>query len=321
MVPSNGLAADGLPAPLGTTERVSVADDERQGDAASGGASTLIDSSNSDQAISGDGRWVAFVSSASNVAPGGDRPGLLYLRDRQDATTMVIPWIGGGPFPPAVATAAEPSISRDGSVIAFTVLVTTALRGVAVVGGSVTPYVLLWDRGTGTELVSMDASGAAVPGFQPSLSADGNHVAYTQWGPEATPPTTPTPPPNNAPSIANLASSRACIDTASPTSTISVTATDPDGDALALRIRLSWTDSFGNTFFRFPAAMAYAGGTTWTYDIRAGDIASYGWSGQIHYAVTARDARGADSGTLTDNPFLDPQTNSVNYASSGCTIL
>jgi hypothetical protein len=319
-VPSNGLAADGLPAPLGTTERVSVADDERQGDAASGGVTALIDSANSDQAISGDGRWVAFVSSATNLAPGGDRPGLLYLRNRQDGTTTLIPWIGGGQFPPGV-TAAEPSMDQDGGVVAFTAIVTGKLRGVTSVEGSATPYVLLWDRVTGTELISLDASGQAVPGFQPSVSADGSHVAYTQWGPEATPPPTPTPPPNNAPANAGRASSRGCIDTVNTSSIVSVTATDPDGDSLALRIQLSWTDGFGNTLFRFPAAMTYAGGTTWTYDIRSSDIASYGWSGQINYAATARDARGADSGTLRDNPFLDPPSNSVMYTSSSCTIL
>ena len=320
--PSNVQAADALPVPPGTTERVSVTDAEKQANAVSGGVTALLAGANADQAISGDGRWVAFVSNASNLTPGGSTPGNLFLRDRQDGTTRAIPWINGVPFPAGVI-AAEPAINADGSVVAFTVVITTTIRGIAVVGGEVRPYVLVWDRLTGvTELVSKDASGTAVPGFQPSISADGLYIAYTQWGPEATPPPTPTPLPNTAPSISNLTSSKACIDNGSGPSVISVNATDPDGDALTLGMSLYWTDGVGNTFYAFPPpTMSFAGGNTWTYTLSASEIASHGWSGYVHYAVTARDARGLDSATLRDNPFLDPQTNSVQYAPSGCTIL
>jgi hypothetical protein len=308
--PPAALLAEPLPSPPGTTERVSVANNENQANSGSGGVTNLIDAANGDQAISGDGRWVAFVSTATNLVPGGSQPGGLFLRDRQDGTTTAIPWINGVPFPEGVV-AAEPAINRDGSVVAFTVIIETTLRGVAVVAGEATPYVLAWDRATGTELVSMDDLGQPSPGYQPSISADGRYVAYTRWAPQA------TPPPNTAPSIANLRASPACIDAASPASTVTVTATDPDGDPLNVRIQLSW-----NSAVRPPVLMTPAGGNSWTYQVTTGDLNAFGWtSGQIHYAVTAQDSRGADSNTLTDNPFLDPPTNSIIYQPSGCTIL
>ena len=308
--PPNAVPADPLPSPPGTTERVSITDEDGQANSGSGGISSLIASANADQAISGDGRWVAFVSTATNLTSGGSQPGGLFLRDRQDGTTTAVPWINGEPFPTGVV-AAEPTINQDGSVVAFTVIVITTLRGVAVVGGEATPYVLAWDRAVGTELVSMDDLGQPSPGFQPSISADGRYVAYTRWAPQA------TPPPNTAPSISNLRANPTCIDAVSPASTVTVTAIDPDGDPLNVRIQLSW-----NSASRPPVLMTRAGENNWTYQVTIGDLNAFGWtSGQIHYAVTAQDSRGADSPTLTDNPFQDPPTNAIIYQPSGCTIL
>src|SRR5690348_9439929 len=62
----------------GTTERVSVSSREAQGNDTSVGPT-----------ISGDGRFVGFVSSATNLVP-GDTNGLvdIFLRDRQRGTTL-----------------------------------------------------------------------------------------------------------------------------------------------------------------------------------------------------------------------------------------
>ena len=71
----------------GTTERVNVASDGTQGN----------DGSN-DPAISGDGRYVAFYSEASNLVPG----------DTNDAWDVLVHHPGGGPHPPPVAPVSPP---------------------------------------------------------------------------------------------------------------------------------------------------------------------------------------------------------------------
>ena len=178
--------------PPGTTERSSVGDDERQANRGSGGTNSLISAPNNNQAISADGRWVAFASSATNLVPGFSTPaGGIFLRNRQDATTRAITWIGGGAFPNGVV-AAEPSISADGSVVAFTAILDgAALPGVGVIP-TATPYVLAWDAASGsTQVVSVAPTGQPTPGYQPSVSGDGRYIAYTQWAieqPDVTPP-------------------------------------------------------------------------------------------------------------------------------------
>lgn len=90
----------------GTTERVSVADDESQ--AVTGGLGSLHPS------ISADGRYVAFQSDAANLV-GGDGNGLIdiFVRDRQLGTTRRIAAAenSGGAF--------IPSISDDGRFVAY----------------------------------------------------------------------------------------------------------------------------------------------------------------------------------------------------------
>jgi Tol biopolymer transport system component len=61
-------------------------------------------------AISEDGRYVVFVSSATNLVPGGPSPAYgLYVRDRQSGTTTQVD----------AAYSREPDISADGRYIAF----------------------------------------------------------------------------------------------------------------------------------------------------------------------------------------------------------
>ncbi len=263
------LPAEPLPSPPGTTERVSVTDNEQQANGTSGGISDLIASANGNQAISGDGRWVVFVSNGTNLTPGGSQAGTLFLRDRQDGTTTAIPWIGGEPFPAGVV-AAEPTINQDGSVVAFTVIIETTLRGIAVVGGTVTPYVLAWDRTTGTELVSMDEAGQPAPGFQPSISADGVYVAYTRWA-------APAPTDSTGPALSGLAIAGAlsCFDTqfcifVTPgcgpphAAQVSITATDPSGVSL---VRLWYRYGFTGAYTQATVSQA---GDRWTGTIDDG---------------------------------------------------
>jgi hypothetical protein len=300
--------AEPLPTPPATTERVSVGDNEVQGNAGSGGVTDLVDQSNGDQAISADGRWVAFVSAATNLIPGTDlAPGRLYLRDRQNGTTTAIPFFGrGGIWPPNV-TAAEPSISADGSVVAFTAIAAGTTSGIAGPTGP-TPYVLAWDRLTNTTtIVSMDAGGTAVPGFQPSVSGDGRYVAYTQWAPP------PTPTPTVAPQSPVLTSLTITAPPRDPNdgrfyvfapaapcepdrATFSVVASDPDGTVAAVTLFYQPTGLGEGSI-----PMSPAGGNTWTITL----VAVNGWpSGPIAYSAQARDNQGNLSSRLFGSSVL-----------------
>ena len=277
-----------LPSPAGTTERVSVGTDGRQAGAGSGGVSDLIESMNANQVISGDGRWVAFTSAATDLIAGQPLPaGGLFLRDRQSGAIAAVPWVGAVVFP-AGLVAAEPTISADGAVVAFTVIATT--RGAASVASlaGMTPYVFAWDRGTNvTELISMDANGRAVAGYQPSISGDGRHVAYTRWFADTTPPvlanlTTDGFPSGNqwfifgpsAPCTPHLA-------------TITVTATDPDDPVTGVTLFVQ--PNGGGVLSQ---EMSSAGGDLWRGTITALDP----WqTGPITYWVQARDSNGNES--------------------------
>jgi hypothetical protein len=287
--PVLGPAADpgvttGLPEPPGTTERVSVADDEGQANGASGGANALLPGAKPNQAVSADGRFVAFVSAAPNLIPGDPRgPGSVYIRDRETGTTVAIPWINGREFPSGVV-AAEPTVSLDGNVVAFTVIVSGGIGGIVAVP-TTTPYVVAWDRLTNaTELVSIDGTGRAVPGWQPSISADGRFVAYTMWAPSNPPvPSNPTANPINL----------AYAPCGPTSSTISVTVTDPEDDVS--NVTLFYSPSGGGTF---STGMAAGGGNTWQATIAIGS----GWNtGQITYWVRATDSQGNTSSDVFPN--------------------
>jgi Tol biopolymer transport system component len=77
-------------------------------------------------AISGDGRFVAFVSEASNLTSGGSkRVAQIYVRNMATGTTEIISRAPAGR--PANAGSARPVVSGDGSVIAYQSLASNLL--------------------------------------------------------------------------------------------------------------------------------------------------------------------------------------------------
>src|SRR5688500_4164002 len=109
---SKGSSGGSIPAaPLAVTELVSLADNEAQGNNASGveGIPT---------GVSADGRFVAFYSFASNLVP-GDTNGHpdVFLRDRQTGSTTLVS--RGYDGSPANGMSLDPSISADGNYVAF----------------------------------------------------------------------------------------------------------------------------------------------------------------------------------------------------------
>ncbi len=156
------------------TERVSVASDGTQGSASS-----------SNPSISPDGRFIAFVSFASNLVS-GDTNGTadLFVRDRCVSNGSSV--AGCTPSTERVSVASdgaqlfsfEGSISTDGRFVAFSNFVATgATSGVG--------DVFVHDRLTGMTARSSVADAAGTPGNGgstiPSISADGRFVAFASY--------------------------------------------------------------------------------------------------------------------------------------------
>lgn len=133
-------------------------------------------------AISADGRYVAFASTATNLHPDdSDTAAAIYVRDRQTGTTELVSRPDGvAAVTQANAGSSAPSISADGRFVAFS---STATNLHPDDGESVSD-VFVRDRMTNaTILVSRDdtAGGANSDGLgelSPVISADGTAVAW-----------------------------------------------------------------------------------------------------------------------------------------------
>lgn len=151
----------------GETTRVSVSSSGAEANEGSGGA-----------AISGDGRYVAFVSDASNlVANDTNNTTDIFVRDRQTGMTIRVSVSSSGEqandfsdFPL--------SISSDGRFVAFNSdasnLVANDTNG--------TTDIFVHDNQTGTtERISVASDGAQAnsTSFVPSISANGQFIVFT----------------------------------------------------------------------------------------------------------------------------------------------
>ncbi|MFI7281291.1 TolB family protein [Micromonospora chersina] len=149
------------------TQRISVSSTGQQADASSSGPS-----------ISADGRYVVFVSAATNLVA-GDANGLsdVFLRDLQSGTIRRVDVVAPGGQQDAGLYNA--TISADGQSI---VLSTIAPLVPGDTNGQ--EDVFVHDLGTGTtSLVSVSESGSAGDGlsFWPWISATGRYVAFISW--------------------------------------------------------------------------------------------------------------------------------------------
>ena len=147
------------------TTIVSVDSNEAQGNAASG-----------PQSFSGDGRYVAFSSDASNLVP-GDTNGQMdvFVRDLVAGTTERVSISTAGVQGDGPSTNA--SISGDGSYVVFQSNATNLVSGDT--NGFVD--IFLRDRLNAiTYLVSQNSSGMRTngPSESPAISADGNWVVF-----------------------------------------------------------------------------------------------------------------------------------------------
>ena len=154
----------------GATTRVSV-------DSAGGQGTTNTNSST--PALSADGRYVAFVSDASNLVPNDTNDTLdIFVHDRQTgSTTRVSVDSNGGQ---GNGHSYLPALNADGRYVAFASWASNLVPGDTNDLGDV----FVHDRQTGsTTRVSVDNAGGQSnsESFSASLSADGRYVAFGSW--------------------------------------------------------------------------------------------------------------------------------------------
>lgn len=140
-------------------------------------------------AVSADGRYIAFESSAGNLAPGLDTHSedQIYVHDRATGATEIVSVSSAGD--PGNDWSTSVGLSADGRFVVFesmaTNLVTDEVRF---------QQVYVHDRATGTtELVSRASDGtpAARTSFKPVISADGRYVAFQSYAANLVSGTTP----------------------------------------------------------------------------------------------------------------------------------
>ncbi len=130
-----------------------------------------------DPAISGDGRYVAFASDATNlVTLDTNSASDIFVHDRQTGNTIRVSVGPGGVQ--SNGGSYHPSISGDGRYVAFD---STATNLVMIDSNSVSD-IFVYDRNTGTTTRASVADGGTQASgggsYNPSLSADGNYVAF-----------------------------------------------------------------------------------------------------------------------------------------------
>jgi Tol biopolymer transport system component len=152
-------------ATAGTTALVSVSSGGSQANGGSGYGT-----------VSSDGRYVVFVSGASNLVSGDTNNSEdVFLRDRLLGTTVRVSVATGGAQ--GNRGGYQPAMSADGRYVAFTSWSTDLVSGDTNNTGDVFVRDLL--AGT-TARVSLGAGGAQSNGasMQPSISNDGRYVAF-----------------------------------------------------------------------------------------------------------------------------------------------
>jgi Tol biopolymer transport system component len=133
----------------------------------------------SEVSVSGDGRYVAFASDATDLVPGdGNAARDVFRRDLRVGTTMRVSadLDGGDPN----STSFRSSISADGRLVAFTSSATDLVIGDGTGFPSTDVFVRDVDAGTTTR-ASVDTAGDDPDNssFDPAISADGRFVTFT----------------------------------------------------------------------------------------------------------------------------------------------
>jgi uncharacterized repeat protein (TIGR01451 family) len=152
--------------PPGLTQRVSVDSTGVEGNDTSGFLSP--------PAISADGRFVAFDSTATNLIAGGNLPFNIFVHDRQSGTTEIVSVSSNGRQGEGLSS--FPDLSADGRFVAFD----SDAENLARDRNGITD-VFRHDRVTGeTVLVSVSSAGEQgdASSHAPAISGDGRFIVF-----------------------------------------------------------------------------------------------------------------------------------------------
>lgn len=134
-------------------------------------------------AVSANGRYVVFLSAATDLVPGqldGNGARDVFLFDRVTGSTALVSHAAGSPSAAANGSSSEPAINASGRFVVFTSQATDLVAGQ--VDGNGGDDVFLYDRISGTvSLVSRAGSPVTAgngPSSRPAMSADGSRIAY-----------------------------------------------------------------------------------------------------------------------------------------------
>ncbi len=152
---------------------------------AAGQAATGCDSYASDPVLSADGRWVAYLSSATDLVAGQtDSPGTpdVFLFDRTTGTNVLVSHAQGTSTAAGNGSSGLPqglAISDDGAYVAYPSQATDLLAGQSGTGIGL----FLYDRAADTNTLVNHTSGSATTladagSSHATLSGDGHYVAY-----------------------------------------------------------------------------------------------------------------------------------------------
>jgi Tol biopolymer transport system component len=149
---------------------------------ATGATGAKSNSPSTEPAISADGRFVAFASSASNLDPDGDSAAHVFVRDLVANTTTLVSRATGATGAKGNSVSTEPAISADGRFVAFHSLASNLDPD----DGDANFDVFVRDLQTNTTTLVSRAGGAAGAkgndfSFAPAVSADGRFVAFASW--------------------------------------------------------------------------------------------------------------------------------------------
>ena len=190
-------------------------------------------------AMSADGRWVAFVSEASNLLggdPSADPNGFadVFLVDTQTSTIRLVSSAGV----PADGDSLDVDISADGRYVVFETFATNIVPGDA---NGAAGDIVLYDADTGALSLVSRRGVAGVQGddesFAPSISARRRRRWRSARGPRTSSATTPTARPTSSCVTWSRAPRAACRPTrrgASPTTPASTPRSHPSGGFVAL---------------------------------------------------------------------------------------
>ena len=149
----------------GETTRVSVASDGTQGDDGSGAPS-----------VSGDGRYVAFISEANNLVPGEGDPILsVFLHDQTTGETVRASVASDGT--PGTGLSSSPSISAIGRFVVFSAGASNLVPGDT--NGEDDVFVHDWMTGQTTRVsVASGGTESNARSLSPQISGNGRYVAF-----------------------------------------------------------------------------------------------------------------------------------------------